>query len=137
MSKGILISGVDSNFSSVSGVFYSEEEYDQLFQQLSDVSNERDSAQNGCMELSSRVRELEHKMDYWSGNNEALKARLNASEARNTELCDLLQMFIENSDDGDVVDLSRHALAQSEPATGEQCDHEFVDGHCKDCGEEL
>lgn len=45
----------------------------------------------GCVDLSSQVRELEHKMDYWEGSNKALQQRLTAAEQRNESLRGLLR----------------------------------------------
>lgn len=117
MTKGIFISGVDSNFSSVSGVFYSEEEYDQLFQQLADVSNERDAANKLSDHYASCFREAAN--------------RLNASEARNAEAGKLLdraeKLLRWNKDYAPSIEECcsvgfgiQAFLAQSAPATDEQ-----------------
>lgn len=113
----------------------------ELRQQLADVTNERDRAQNGCMELSSRVRELEHKMDYWKGTDEALKA----SEARNAEALELLEpLAAYAADSANAVMRARAVSArklvahQSAPATdGEGVSRVITLSGCKFTEHEL
>lgn len=45
----------------------------------------------------------------------AMKASLTAAEQRNAELIGVLEMFADNSDDGDVVEISRHHIGLSKP----------------------
>jgi len=84
----------------------------ELRQQLADVSNERDEANNRHTDVLLCFGMMRDERD-------AMQIKLNASEARNAELEGLLKMFVENSDDHDVIELSLHALAQSAPATDE------------------
>lgn len=45
----------------------------------------------------------------------ALQSSLTAAEQRNDDLIDVLKMFAENSDDRDVVEISRHQISLSQP----------------------
>ena len=58
--------------------------------QLAALREELAKYKGGCVDLSSQVRELEHKMDYWEGSNKDLKQRLADAERRNEELSGLL-----------------------------------------------
>jgi hypothetical protein len=54
--------------------------------QLAALREELAKYKGGCIDLSSQVRELEHKMDYWKGEGK----RADAAEERNAELVELL-----------------------------------------------
>ena len=86
--------------------------YDELRQQLADVSNERDS----CREIADNNAKCAGE----------LTAKLNASEARNSEARELLKASVDQWNCADGPSLSeingriRAYLAQSKPATDEQ-----------------
>lgn len=52
--------------------------------------------------------------DALKAERDALQQRMTAAEKRVGDLEGLLQMFVENSDDKDVVELSEHALKPAE-----------------------
>ena len=51
----------------------------------------------------------------WAKTAGELQQRLADAEQRNSELIGVLEMFADNSDDGDVVEISRHHIALSKP----------------------
>lgn len=59
--------------------------------QLAALREELAKYKGGCVDLSSQVRELEHKMDYWEGSNKDHQQRLADAERRNAELTELLR----------------------------------------------
>ena len=70
------------------------EDNNSLAERFETVSAQRDAMREelakykgGCVDLSSQVRELEHKMDYWKGEGK----RADAAEQRNAALLDLLR----------------------------------------------
>ena len=61
-------------------------DFDATQSELAALREELVKYKGGCVDLSSQVRELEHKMDYWEGSNKALQQRLTAAEQRNAAI---------------------------------------------------
>ncbi|MBM6442350.1 hypothetical protein JQF37_01740 [Pseudomonas sp. MIL9] len=64
-------------------------DFDAAQSELAALREELAKYKGGCVDLSSQVRELEHKMDYWKGEGkraDEAQQRLTAAEQRNSEL---------------------------------------------------
>lgn len=100
--------------------------YEDLVFQLNEL-NKREAALREEIEMAKQVQEttdaivtmVDGQRDHWIEKCGLLKQRLTVAEQRIGELEGLLQMFVDNSDDKDVVELSEHAL---KPAAGGHCD---------------
>ncbi len=68
--------------------------YEDHLSQLAALREELAKYKGGCVDLSSQVRELEHKMDYWKDEGkraDEAQQRLADAERRNAELVELLR----------------------------------------------
>jgi chromosome segregation ATPase len=81
---------------------------------LDRITAERDALQQHMNVADQRADDLQTQLDELEQRHRAEFEAGQAAERRVEQLEELLQMFIDNSDDGDVVELSRHAL---KPAT--------------------
>ena len=69
------------------------EKFNAAQSELAALREELAKYKSGCVDLSSQVRELEHKMDYWKGEGKRAddaQQRLTAAEQRNAALVELL-----------------------------------------------
>jgi len=76
------------------------EDFDRVTAELASANSDKEAYAQNAIDLRKRV--------------DALQALLTAADERRDYLEGLMQMFIENSDDKDVVELCRHALKPAE-----------------------
>jgi chromosome segregation ATPase len=93
-----------------------EELYNAAIDERDALRGEVAKYKGGCVDLSSQVRELEHKMDYWEGSNTSLQQRLTAAEQRNAELEALLQECVNTVRFGEDFDLPVTTMARIDSA---------------------
>ncbi|MBP6954500.1 MAG: hypothetical protein KBC45_08765 [Pseudomonas sp.] len=94
------------------------------------VTAERDS-------LQQRLTAADEKNDTLSTAYVSAGEREHLLRLRVADLEGLLQMFIENTDDKDVIELAQHALKPAEPAKDEHactgCGSKGWTANCKEC----
>lgn len=100
---------------------------DPIQSELAALREELAKYKGGCVDLSSQVRELEHKMDYWKGEGkraDEAHQRLTAAEQRNAILSKAATEFMEYAECGwdhfpDVGVNLRAALKPTESGASE------------------
>lgn len=82
-------------------------------------SKAREAALREELTMSNSIKAGQRSsLDVCAGQIAALQQRLTVAEQRASELEQLLQMFIDNSDDKDVVELSEYALKPAAEGEG-------------------